>query len=91
MSDLTTAREDGDRYEMHERNRLRRRMAQATMILVWVIVISFLYGLTSDALAARVEKVWPVFSVVFPSLMAFLGFYFHLGNKENDTILNRGP
>lgn len=65
------------------RNRIRRQMAQASMILTWVIVIAFLFGLSSDVVAARVEKVWPPFAVLFPSLMAYIGWYAKLGSDEN--------
>jgi len=81
---------DDDRADMLERNNLRRKMAMASMLLVWIIIICFLYGLTSDALAARVEKVWPPFAVIFPSLMGFLSYYFYLGSKDNTTIINKG-
>lgn len=65
------------------RNRLRRDMAKACMVLIWVVVIAFLYGLSSDTLAARVEKVWPPFAVIFPSLMGYIGWYVKLGSDEN--------
>ncbi len=57
-------------------------MAQAAMLLTWVIVIAFLFGLTSDTIAERVAKVWPPFSVLFPSLMGYIGFYAKLGSDE---------
>lgn len=66
-----------------ERLRMRRQMAQASMILTWVIVIAFLFGLASDLVAARVEKVWPPFAVLFPSLMGYVGYYAKLGSDEN--------
>lgn len=53
------------------------------MLLTWVIVVAFLFGLSSDAIAARVEKVWPPFAVLFPSLMAYIGWYAKLGSDEN--------
>ena len=68
--------ENGDRLKM------RRQMAQASMLLTWVIVISFLFGLTSDVIAERVAKVWPPFSVLFPALMAYIGWYAKLGSDE---------
>lgn len=52
------------------------------MLLTWVIVIAFLFGLTSDTIAERVAKVWPPFSVLFPSLMGYIGFYAKLGSDE---------
>lgn len=60
------------------------------MILVWVIVIAFLFGLTSDTIAARVEKVWPAFSTIFPSLIGYIGFYTHVGSRENRAELEAG-
>ena len=73
------------------RNALRRQMAQASMILTWVIVIAFLMGLTADTVAARVEKVWPPFAVLFPSLMAYIGWYAKLGSDENKAEMNARP
>lgn len=68
--------------ETKDRFRMRRQMAQASMILTWVIVIAFLFGLAADDVAARVEKVWPPFAVLFPSLMGYIGFYAKLGSDE---------
>lgn len=58
-------------------------MATACMLLTWIITIAFLYGLTSDAVAERVAKCWPPFTVLFPSLMGYIGFYAKLGSDEN--------
>ena len=81
-----------DRKEMIARNRMRKQMAQAAMLLTWVIVIAFLYGLTSDTIAARVALVWPPFSVLFPSLMAYIAHYTWLGSRENQTLMQKdGP
>ncbi len=68
--------------EYTDRTKMRRQMALASMILTWVIVIAFLMGLTSDMIAARVEKVWPPFAVLFPSLMAYIGWYAKMGSDE---------
>lgn len=78
-----------DRKDVSERNKARRQMAQASMLLVWTIVIGFLWGLTSDTIAARVERIWPVFATIFPALMGYIAFYTHIGSKENQTILNK--
>jgi hypothetical protein len=69
---------------------MRRQMAQASMLLTWVIVLAFLFGLSSDTVAARVEKVWPPFAVLFPSLMAYIGWYAKLGSDENKAMINAG-
>lgn len=61
---------------------MRRQMAQASMILTWVITIAFLAGLFDDGMAERVAKVWPPFTVLFPSLMGYIGFYAKLGSDE---------
>ncbi len=58
-------------------------MAQACMVLTWIITIAFLYGLTDDKVAERVAKCWPPFTVLFPSLMGYVGFYAKLGSDEN--------
>lgn len=76
--------------EGSDRNQIRRQMAQASMLLTWVIVIAFLFGLTSDVVAARVEKVWPPFAVLFPSLMGYIGYYARLGSQENRDAMQRG-
>ena len=68
--------------DLAESKRVRRLMAQASMVLTWVIVIAFMFGLTSNDIAARVEKVWPPFAVLFPSLMAYVGWYAKLGSDE---------
>ena len=75
--------------EQSDRNKMRRQMAQASMLLTWVIVVAFLYGLTSDRVAARVEKVWPPFSVLFPSLMAYIGYYAKLGSDETKHAMDK--
>lgn len=64
------------------RLRMRRQMAQASMLLTWVITIAFLAGLFDDAVADRVAKVWPPFAILFPSLMGYIGFYAQLGSSE---------
>lgn len=69
--------------ENTSRNRIRRTMAQSSMVLVWVIIIAFLWGLASDDLADRVAKVWPPFVIIFPSLIAQIGHYIHVGSREN--------
>lgn len=69
---------------------MRRQMAQASMLLTWVICLSFLWGLTSDPIADRVAKVWPPFSVLFPSLMAYIGWYAKLGSDENRHAADKG-
>ncbi len=71
-----------DRREAGDRNRMRRQMAQASMLLTWVIVMAFLWGLTDDAIADRVAKCWPPFTVLFPSLMGYIGWYAKLGSDE---------
>lgn len=76
-----------DTLDVSDRLRTRRQMAQAAMLLTWVIAIAFLWGLTSDAIAERVEKCWPPFAVVFPSLMAYIGWYAKLGSDENRHAL----
>ena len=76
--------------ETSDRNKMRRQMAQAAMILTWVIVIAFLFGLTSDQIADRVAKVWPPFSILFPSLMGYIGFYAKLGSDETKREMEIG-
>lgn len=73
--------------EQSDRAKLRRQMALASMLLTWVIVIAFLFGLTSDIVADRVAKVWPPFSVLFPSLMAYIGWYAKLGSDETKKAM----
>ena len=65
-----------------EQVQLRRQMAMAAMLLTWVITMCFLAGLFDDRLAARVALVWPPFTVLFPSLMAYVGWYARLGSEE---------
>jgi hypothetical protein len=74
---------------IQDRSRIRRQMAQASMLLTWIIVLAFLFGLSSDSIAARVEKVWPPFAVLFPSLMGYLGWYAKLGHEENKIEMER--
>lgn len=71
------------------RKRARRTMAQAAMILTWVITIGFLFGLADDDIANRVAKVWPPFTVLFPSLMAYIGWYAKLGSDETKAALQK--
>lgn len=65
-------------------------MAQASMLLTWVIVMAFLAGIFNDQVAERVAKVWPPFSVLFPSLMAYIGYYARLGSEENKHAIACG-
>lgn len=67
----------------------RRMMAQASMLLTWVITIAFLFGLIDDRIADRVAKVWPPFTVLFPSLMAYIGWYAKLGSDETKVAMNK--
>lgn len=64
-------------------------MAVSSMILVWVIVIAFLYGLTSDTLAARVEKCWAPFAVIFPALIAQVMHYIQVGSSETKAAMQK--
>lgn len=76
-----------------QRLRTRRMMAQASMLLTWVITIAFLAGLFDDSVADRVSKCWPPFTVLFPSLMGYIGFYAKLGSdemKHQSEMENRG-
>ncbi len=74
-----------------ERIRMRRQMAMASMVLIWVIVIAFLFGILDDRVADRVAKVWPPFTVLFPSLMGYVAWYAKLGSDENKReIESRG-
>lgn len=78
--------------EERDRLRTRRMMAQASMLLTWVITIAFIAGLFDNDVAARVAMVWPPFSVLFPSLMAYIGWYAKLGSDEmrHEMTLNQG-
>ena len=78
-----------DRLEMVERNQMRRQMAKASMLLTWVIVIAFLWGLADDKVAARVALVWPPFSILFPALIGYIAHYSWLGSRENQTLLEK--
>ncbi len=69
--------------DISERNRVRRAMAQGSMILIFTITIAFLWGLSSDAIAARVEKIWAPFAVIFPALIAQVIHYVQVGSSEN--------
>ena len=68
--------------EDSERLKTRRMMAQASMLLTWIITIAFLAGLFDNDVADRVAKCWPPFTVLFPSLMGYVGFYAKLGSDE---------
>lgn len=57
------------------------------MILIWVTVIAFLYGLASDAIAARVEKVWPPFVIIIPVLVGQIAQYVHAGSSETKKAM----
>ncbi len=78
-----------DRAEMIERNRMRRQMAKMSMLLTWVIVVAFLWGLADDKVATRVSQVWPPFSVLFPALIGYIAHYSWLGSRENITLLSK--
>lgn len=71
------------RADDNVRNRLRRQMATASMLLTWIITIAFLFGLTDNQIADRVAKCWPPFTVLFPSLMGYIAWYAKLGSDEN--------
>lgn len=69
--------------EAAARKAIRRWMATVSLCLCLVIVVSFLACLFNDAMAGRVEKVWPVFTVIFPALVAQIMHYVQVGSTEN--------
>lgn len=78
-----------DRQEMNDRNRIRRQMALAAMVLIWIICLAFLWGLGSDQIAGRVEKVWPPFVIIIPVLVAQIMQYVHVGAQENKAMMEK--
>lgn len=69
------------------RNRIRRMMAQGSMLLVFSIVIAVLWCLSSDALAARLEKVGPSLAMMFVALIAQVAHYIQVGSSENRAAM----
>ena len=74
---------------MDDRNKVRRQLAQGSMLLAFAIVISVLWCLSSDALAARLEKVWPPLVVIFPALIVQIGHYIQVGSSETKEAMKQ--